>query len=175
MRSPSPLIAQTPRVPAKTSDGATRRWWHLDQPSSLLLYPGLRTLDFICGPLVLATVLMARNAHRMPGGMASFLSIRITVKNLALLGIFIAAWWLVFAAFDFYSDRKPRLIKTELASVVWACSLGTALVAVFSVTSASGAFGVNEVIWFWICAVGCLCTSHLFARVLGNLVAVSSK
>src|ERR1700730_15229081 len=96
MRKPAYLIAGQLSVTPDDNVPTLQGWWRLTQPSSLLLYPGLRVLDFICGPIVLILVLMATNSHRMPGGMASFLSIRITVKNLAMLSAFVTIWWLVF-------------------------------------------------------------------------------
>jgi exopolysaccharide biosynthesis polyprenyl glycosylphosphotransferase len=175
MRSRACLVADPPAVVAENSDRVVKSWWRLTQPSSLLLYPGLRFLDFICGPLVLAAVLMAGNSQRMPGGLASFLSIRITVKNLVLLGVFVIGWWLVFAAGNLYHNSKLRSIRADFAAVFQGCSLGTLMVVVFSATSISGAFGFSEVIRFWILSVLLLCASRVTARVFGNVLAASSN
>src|ERR1700736_4238048 len=137
MRSPAYLVAEPPAVVANSEPFVTT-WWRLTQPSSLLLYPGLRFLDFICGPLVLAAVLMAGNSQRMPSGLASFLSIRITVKNLVLLGAFLLGWWLVFAASNLYHNSKLRSIVADFTAVFQTCSLGALMVVVFCVTSKSG-------------------------------------
>src|SRR6266852_4120979 len=123
MRNRSYLVKREPRTVPENSGPTLQGWWRLTQPSSLLLYPGLRVLDFICGPLVLVLVLMAANSHRMSGGLASFLSIRITVKNLALLGGFVMVWWLVFAARNLYHNSKLQDISADFAGVFQACSL----------------------------------------------------
>src|SRR5438067_2251164 len=81
-------ILTAPEASRPQPSARAERWWHLNQPSGLAFYQVLRITDFLCGPLLLAAVLLAGNAQRMPGGVASFLSLRITVKNLALLCMF---------------------------------------------------------------------------------------
>src|SRR5437588_3108005 len=126
------LIADGPRIVTENSCPTVQSWWRLTQPSSLLLYPGLRVLDFVCGPVVLALVLMAGNSHRMPSGLTSFLSIRVTVKNLGLMAAFVVIWWLTFAASNLYQNSKLRSIRADFAAVLRACSVGTFGAVVFS-------------------------------------------
>lgn len=175
MSNPAHLVAETAASTEEKTPPTVHGWWPLTQPSSLLLYPGLRLVDFICGPLVLAAVLMWSHSSGKPGSLASFLSIRITVKNLALLGVFVAGWWLLFAAGNFYHNGKLRTIRTDFTAVFEACSMGTLLVAGFSFMSINGAFGWREVLRFWIVSVVLLCGIRVAARVCGNLIAASSK
>ena len=151
------------------------KWWQLNQPSSLALYQVLRFTDFFCGPLLLAAVLLADNARHMPGGVSSFLSLRITVKNLALLCIFATIWFCVFAAFRFYRTNKLRHIKAELFTVLKACSLGTTSVILFSLASVSGAFGPKEVLRFWIGSIVLISLSRIAARCFGNILAARNN
>lgn len=175
MRDSAYLVADKPGLAPEISNPITKAWWRLNQPSSLLLYPGLRVLDFLCGPLVLAIVLMAGNSHHMPAGLASFLAIRITIKNLFLLGVFVTVWWLAFAVSNLYRNSKLRKINADLAGVVQACSLGSLPAGAFCAMSVSGAFGLSELIRFWTLSMLLLCTTRVGARVCGNMIAASSK
>jgi exopolysaccharide biosynthesis polyprenyl glycosylphosphotransferase len=155
--------------------GVPSTWWNLNQPSSIALYQLLRITDFLCGPLLLAGVLLADNSRQMPGGIGSFLSLRITVKNLALLCIFATIWFGVFAAFRFYRTTKLRHLKRELFAVFQACSVGTTAVMLFSLCSVSGAFGPKEVLRFWIFSILLVSLSRILARTLGNILAARNN
>ena len=171
MAKPAYIVTKTENPQPARSTPPNSNWWQLNQPSGLAFYQALRIADFLCGPLLLAAVLLADNAQRMPGGVASFLSLRITVKNLALLCIFATIWWCVFAAFRFYRTNKLRRLRLELFAVFEACSLGTMPVILFSLASVSGAFGAKEVLFFWIGSVFLVSVSRIVARSLGNILA----
>ncbi len=175
MAKPAYRVTEPEENHGQTGAPANSKWWHLNQPSSLVLYQALRITDFLCGPLLLGAVLMAGNVQDMPGGVASFLSLRITLKNLALLCIFATIWWCVFAAFRFYRTDRLCLLKNELFAIFQACSLGTMAAILFSLASVSGAFGSREVIWFWVCSVVLVSLSRIVARALGNLLAARNN
>ncbi len=175
MATPAYRVTGTEDACSDTVTPTSTKWWQLNQPSSLALYQTLRISDFLCGPLLLGAVLLVGNAQRMPSGVASFLSLRITVKNLALLCVFATIWWCVFAAFRFYRTNKLRHLKTELFAVLKACSLGTTAVILFSLASVSGAFGPNEVIRFWIGSIVLVSLSRIVARSIGNILAARNN
>jgi exopolysaccharide biosynthesis polyprenyl glycosylphosphotransferase len=98
--------------------------------------------------LVLAFVLS--NLGRMPKGMDEFFAIRLTVKNVLLLGAFAGAWRLLCAAIGLYDWEIVGRRREEVRRVVAACMLGSAVALLFPLISVSGAFRVATVAYFWI-------------------------
>ena len=75
------------------------------------------------------------NFSSLPGGIESFLSARITVKNLLLLSFLMTAWPIVFRLFGLYDAGRVRLLRSEAARLLVAVTVGTALTSIVPLTS----------------------------------------
>ena len=81
----------------------------------------LRLVRLSDSVVVLATLLaafVAANIGRMPNGLPEFLALRVTVKNLVMLALFIVAWRLVGRLTGLYEWRGIRNRGSEIARVV---------------------------------------------------------
>src|SRR5689334_7247119 len=99
------------RIPAGTPPGrATERviegdWRRTDMGYSH--YPNRKLaplIDIVSAVLALEGALIATNFEYMPSGFAAFLAMRITVKNLLLLGFFLTGWHVVFLCCRVYEQ-----------------------------------------------------------------------
>jgi exopolysaccharide biosynthesis polyprenyl glycosylphosphotransferase len=101
----------------------------------------------------LLVVLVATNLERMPQGIDTFLATRITLKNVFFIVALVSAWPTVFRICGLYNTRTVQRLGQELVRVSKACALGSTLVLPLALTSVSGAFGVNNLVHFWLGAV----------------------
>lgn len=99
---------------------------------------------------VLVGMFLLTNAGSMPDGLAEFLAIRVTVKNLALLLLFAGAWPLLCRLTGLYEWRIIRRRSTETTRVILTCALVSMIALAFPLVSATGAFGYGAVPLFWI-------------------------
>lgn len=107
-----------------------------------------RFSDLAIALLMLFGVLMATNLRRTPSGIEEFLALRVTVKNLLLLGGFCFVWPNTCRLFGLYNLRLDTH-RNEIIRVIKACSLASVFVMLFPLTSISGAFSFRAVIFFW--------------------------
>ena len=68
-------------------------------------------LDSLAAVAGIVAVLVSVNFSNLPGGVDSFLSARITVKNVLLLILLATAWPLVFHLFGLYEARIVRSLR----------------------------------------------------------------
>jgi exopolysaccharide biosynthesis polyprenyl glycosylphosphotransferase len=173
-----PNIAQLRSEPDVISAARVRRAdvtragdvWDFNQPFSCFFYGALRGIDLSVGLGLLCAALMAGNLNRMPAGVAEFLAIRITLKNLALIGLFAVTWYALLSAFQLYETDRPRRLTPELKILLRACCFGTAPALLIAACSVSGAFGVREAALFWMSATLALAGIRVSARALGNVL-----
>ncbi|HEX4227162.1 MAG TPA: sugar transferase [Bryobacteraceae bacterium] len=108
--------------------------------------------------LVLLGLFIGFNWGQMPDGLAGFLAIRITVKNLLLTAICLAG---VAAAFRVFGLTKPASgapLRQELFKVTKACTVAALFAIVFPLTSHGGAFTADILFYFLPAAIlACLC------------------
>jgi exopolysaccharide biosynthesis polyprenyl glycosylphosphotransferase len=95
---------------------------------------------------VLIGVLVARNVARMPSGVNDFLAVRLSLKNVLLLGFFLLAWRLICRACGLY--RPTDSPATDRKRVIAAGALTAPVAGVFSLTSVSGAFDAQALALF---------------------------
>jgi exopolysaccharide biosynthesis polyprenyl glycosylphosphotransferase len=126
----------------------------------------LSFVDASAGVLTLLAVLIWGNLAQMPDGLDSFLSYRISLKNVLLLGLFALAWRIFFRAAGLYDLSKVRRLSAETARLIGACSLGTILAVPFPVTSASGAFQFRHLFYFWLTSIVSAFLVRLLHRAL---------
>jgi exopolysaccharide biosynthesis polyprenyl glycosylphosphotransferase len=110
----------------------------------------LAVVETVLAVTVLVMILLATNRGRMPGGPAEFLALRISLKNLLLLMVFVLIWPALFRSLALYDEMRLQRFRDEAARLFLAGSIGTLLTLSFSILSVSGAFGVRQVVFFWM-------------------------
>jgi exopolysaccharide biosynthesis polyprenyl glycosylphosphotransferase len=70
-------------------------------------------------------VLIVANVAAMPDGLNSFLSIRVTVRNVLLLSAVATAWPAIFHLCGLYEAKVIRSATEERLRVIGACSIGS--------------------------------------------------
>jgi exopolysaccharide biosynthesis polyprenyl glycosylphosphotransferase len=111
------------------------------------LIAGLDCLAAVAG---IVAVLVSVNFANLPGGVDSFLSARITVKNVLLLILLATAWPLVFHLFGLYQARVCRHFGSEARRLIAATTVGSGLALVFPLTSTTGTVTVWQMPYFWL-------------------------
>jgi exopolysaccharide biosynthesis polyprenyl glycosylphosphotransferase len=158
LASPVPEVAAEIVVAAPSPPLGRQRQWS-DCPSSaatrererrLSHARALAVVETLTAVTVLVAILLASNLGKMPDGPAGFLALRISLKNLLLLGLFIVAWPAAFRLVHLYDEMRLRRLRDEALRLFAAGSLGTAFTLLFSLTSVSGAFRFRQVFYFWI-------------------------
>ncbi len=109
-----------------------------------------RVSDTVVAVGVLLGAFLLANVQRMPDGLDDFLSMRITLKNLVMLGGFAVAWRLACAGAGLYAWQRVREGGPEAIRVLAACTVGGTLALVFPLISKTGAFSFAAVLYFWI-------------------------
>ena len=110
----------------------------------------VRLSDSIVVLAALLAAFLAANIGRMPNGLADFLAMRVTVKNLVMLALFIVAWRVLCRLTGLYDWRVIRNRGSEIARVVLTCGVVSAVALVFPAVSVTGAFSHRAVLYFWI-------------------------
>jgi len=115
---------------------------------------------------VLLGMFLLTNARRMPDGLAEFLAIRVTVKNLALLLVFAGAWPLLCRLTGLYEWRVVRRRSAEIRRVILTCALVSTLALAFPLVSVTGAFGYGAVLLFWVGSSSAILLLRNVTRIL---------
>jgi len=102
---------------------------------------------------VLFAVLLARNIARMPG-LNDFLAVRLSLKNILLLGFFTGAWRIICRICGLY--RTTDSAPSERKRVIAAGALMAPIAGVISMTSVSGAFDLPALALFVASLIGAL-------------------
>lgn len=116
--------------------------------------------------LVLLTVFFALNWDRMPDGFAQFLSIRITVKNLFIIALFLLGCVMSFRAFGLSKPSPAAPFWTELFKTTKACTVASIFALPFPLTSQTGTFTGRVLLYFLPASiVACLCGASGCSRL----------
>ena len=94
--------------------------------------------DALLGVGLLGGVMTLGNLRHMPQGLEAFLEIRLSVKDVLLLGTFGLFWPGVLMACGLYSPARLRTGNGELGRLVFAGAIGCVMALVFPLTSRSG-------------------------------------
>ena len=120
--------------------------------------------------LLLCAVFAAANWSRMPGGLAGFLALRITVKNLIVAGVFMLGCTVAFLAFGLARPARPGAFWKELLRVLAACSVASALASLFLLTSHSNVFTPRVLQYYLpVATFGGLCGRLLAPSIVDRL------
>jgi exopolysaccharide biosynthesis polyprenyl glycosylphosphotransferase len=108
----------------------------------------VRAGDTLLGVAALVGGFLIANLGRMPAGADEFLEMRLTVRNLLLLGAFMLVWRVFCQLFGLYDPAKMRRRSSELMRVGLVCGIGTAAAMTFPLISRTGAFSPLAVLYF---------------------------
>jgi exopolysaccharide biosynthesis polyprenyl glycosylphosphotransferase len=117
-------------------------------------------IDSMAAVVAILAVLVSVNLSNMSVSVESFLSMRVTVKNVLLLVFLATAWPAVFQIFGLYEHRGLKRFRSEVARLFLATGVGCGLAFVFPLTSVTGMLGFGDMRHFWLASFG-LC---LFVR-----------
>jgi exopolysaccharide biosynthesis polyprenyl glycosylphosphotransferase len=128
----------------------------------------LLAADIAAAILALEAGLLVTNIDQIPSGLAAFLAMRITVKNLLLLVFFLAGWHLVLLCCRVYETGEVAPLR-RWKRLIMACTIGSAPVLLFVETSHTGAFRMENAILFWVCALVLLLFNRVCHAAVGAL------
>ena len=134
--------------------------WSL--PGRDYLIKTYRLFDVIAALAALVAIFTVINLKELPTDLASFLTMRITVKNLLLLIGYSLLWQSIFKLFRLYDLTMINSYRDEAGRVLAACSLGSLCALAFPLASNSGAFSYRAVGYYWgLVTVTTLLTRHV--------------
>jgi exopolysaccharide biosynthesis polyprenyl glycosylphosphotransferase len=100
--------------------------------------------------VLLVPVFIGTNIGSMPEGVTEFLALRITVKNLLLLGFFTLAWRALCHVTGLYRWEVIRRRHAEVLRVTLTCACASVIALIFPALSVTGAFRFEAILYFWI-------------------------
>ncbi len=127
-------------------------------------WPG-RVADVLAGIVSLGLAFLINNLNSLPPDTAGFLALRVSIKNLLGLALFLSAWAGFFRVFGLYRKRSSRDQNLRL---IGATTCGSLCALFFVFTSRSATFGFEAVLLVWINA---LSLTLVFRFVLQILIA----
>jgi exopolysaccharide biosynthesis polyprenyl glycosylphosphotransferase len=148
--SPITVSESIPRSPSRVPPASPT-----DRRQSILIRGAglIACLDSLVAVIALVAVLISVNLSDIPGGVDSFLSARITVKNILLVLLLATAWPIVFHLFGLYRARRVRRLESEAGRLVAATATGSGMALLFPLTSVTGAVTVWDVPHFWLASL----------------------
>ena len=114
----------------------------------------LACLDSFAAVAAIIGVFISVNLDTLSGGIDSFLSARITVKNILLLIALATTWPVLFKLFRLYDARVLQRFGSEIGRLFLATSAGTAVALIFPLTSVSGSVTISDLRHFWLVSFG---------------------
>jgi exopolysaccharide biosynthesis polyprenyl glycosylphosphotransferase len=113
----------------------------------------LAVFEAVLALSAVVVVLILTNLAAMPDGLNSFLSIRITVRNVLLLLTLAAAWPLIFRIFGLYDAAVIQSTAEERMRVIRACSVGSAMLLVLPALSRGGGLTATDILYVWLLTI----------------------
>ena len=99
--------------------------------------------------LILLFLFTTTNLNHMPEGIDEFLAMRLTVKNMVLMGLFAVVWTTIFRLCGLYDSQKLGSLNEEIWKIVRACSVGSLFLLLFPLASNSGSLSYDLAFYFW--------------------------
>ena len=150
-------------TPARKFDGAPARIGvGLARNTSWRGWP-YRLVDALASIVSIGLAFLINNLHSLPPDVAGFLAVRVSIKNLLGLAIFVCAWMGFFQAFGLYQKRSPRDVNVRL---IGATACGSSFALFFVLTSRSATFGIEAVVLCWMIALSVTLLLRFVLRVL---------
>jgi exopolysaccharide biosynthesis polyprenyl glycosylphosphotransferase len=111
-------------------------------------------LDSLAAVAAIGLVLVSVNLHAMDRGLESFLSARITVKNLLLLIFLATAWPMMFRLLGLYEARRVHHLRSEAGRLLAAVTVGCGMALLIPLMSVSGSVTIWDLRHFWLVSLG---------------------
>jgi exopolysaccharide biosynthesis polyprenyl glycosylphosphotransferase len=99
---------------------------------------------------VLGAVLIVSNRVGVTQSFDSFLSMRITLRNVVLVGALVASWPLVFWMYRLYTVGVVRAAGVERRRIIMACTTGSLLALALPGLSRGGGLTPRSIAYFWL-------------------------
>jgi exopolysaccharide biosynthesis polyprenyl glycosylphosphotransferase len=124
-----------------------------DGPPNRMLYVRLcRMTDMAAALLSLIAASLVTSLGRMPGGLGTYLAVRISLEKLLVALVFLLAWRGVLTLSGLYDWRRIGTRSRELARAAIAGTLGSGFTLIIALDSASGAFSAGAMLDYWLIA-----------------------
>src|SRR5215211_7754719 len=135
------LAPSSPTPPHALPSHARRRIDGSHQNPGAAFYLRLcRISDTLVAVGLLLGLFVIDNLGKVPRGFDEFLGARVTVKNVLLVVVFAACWYLSCRVAGLYDWSRIKNRKSEVVRGCLAATVGTAIALIFPALSASGAF-----------------------------------
>ena len=152
-------------VPAPTANAFNANAFHAK------LYVRLtRAGDLAIALTVLLAAFVLTNTESIPQGLAQFLAVRMSVRNVLIIIAFAMLWRGAASLAGLYDRRRMHRPRDEAARVLLVCTVMGLVVLPLPLFSDSGAFGARTVALFWAALVAGI----LAGRVLFHIAAVTA-
>lgn len=122
-------------------------------PSQGYLVKAYQLADVTAALLALFLVFIAVNSQSLPSGLADFLAMRVTVKNLLLLTGFCFLWQSLCRLCKLYDLAGLGSYRQEAARVTTACTLGSLCLTSFIISDVLVALPLQAAAYFWPTAI----------------------
>jgi exopolysaccharide biosynthesis polyprenyl glycosylphosphotransferase len=142
-----------------------------------------RYLDVAVALGAIVSVFLLTNVdHPGAATFTRFLDMRVTVKNLLLLGIFAWVMHAILATFRLYDERRLEMSRAYALRLIAACAVGAIPLVAFPLTSSTGDVRPVTVAYFAVVCVLALgtfrwviwVTAHPTSAALRNVLIVGS-
>jgi exopolysaccharide biosynthesis polyprenyl glycosylphosphotransferase len=138
---------------------------------------------FVAVATLIAAFVITSLAQHQQMGIAEFLTVRISVKNVLLIVVLAYCWVALFRSFGLYDVRRLMTWEEEMLRVIGACLLGALVALIFPFTSVSHAFRLDTTALFFVGVtvntfivrrVGHMLTERASTGGVRNLIIVGS-
>jgi exopolysaccharide biosynthesis polyprenyl glycosylphosphotransferase len=136
-------------------------------PPNRMLYVRLcRMADMAAALIGLVAASLVTSLGRTPGGLGTYLAVRISLEKLLVALVFLLAWRGVLAISGLYDWRSIGARSGELARVAVAGTLGSGCTLIIALDSTSGAFGATAMLDFWLITTALVVLQRTILRAL---------
>ena len=135
----------------------------------------LKLLDLFAAALclLLAAAVVAQNIPDV--SFEQFLSMRVKVSNLLLVGIFMVVWHVILAEFGLYQSMRFPSLQSEAIEILKATSLGTGLLLMASVIVPISMIDTQFLVVYWTSISTFMFLGRLFFRSIMNKVWLTER
>lgn len=135
-------------------------------PSRNYLTKAYQLADIASALVALFAVFVMVNIQTLPSGLADFLALQVTVKNLLLLISFCFLWQSLCGLCRLYQPAGLNSHREEAMRVVTACTLGSLCTAGLIISGVVSALPMRSIPYFWLAAVATTLVARHIVHVL---------
>jgi exopolysaccharide biosynthesis polyprenyl glycosylphosphotransferase len=161
------LVAVRPEPAQAAPRTATKEVPSFLGPTVGPLQTVLRYGDLVTALVLLFVVSVLTNAASMSLGLDGLLAMRITVKNLILVGAFVYVWQSLFSAFGLHGKRRFERTRDEIMTVLMATTTATLLLSIVPALGISATIQMPAVLLFGVLAAPAVLVVRGLIRRIG--------